>query len=117
MCSRTSSIALGSVIALAACAPEADAPPGDAVECALGARAAFAPACTFERERGADGRFVVHHLGGSFRRLRYDAAAGEVAAADGADKARVEAAEEGYVAFTVGADRYRIPHALLADAP
>lgn len=117
MCSRTSSIALGGVIALAACAPEADALPGEAVECALGGAAAFAPACTFEREGGADDRFVVHHPGGSFRRLRYDAATRAVAAADGADKARAEAAEEGHVAFAVGADRYRIPRALLAGAP
>jgi hypothetical protein len=116
MCLRISSAGLGGVLALAACGPDAEAVPGMAVECALGSGATFAPTCSMERELEG-GRFVVHHPGGSFRRLRFDPEAREVTAADGADPVAAQMADQDYLNFTMAQDRYRIPLAELTDVP
>jgi hypothetical protein len=116
MCLRISSAPLGGVIALAACSSALEALPGEAVECARGAEAAWTAACTIEHE--ADGsRFVVHHRGGRFRRLLIDPATRAVAAADGADKVAAQMVDQDYLTFTIGDDRYRVPLALLANQP
>jgi hypothetical protein len=111
MCLRISS-PLASLALLAACGSESPPPPGDAVECAIGAGADFSPVCTLERVAGTD-EIVLHLPGGGFRRLVRDAATGTLAPRDGAEPLEPEAGEGEAVQFAIGADRYRIPQALL----
>lgn len=107
---------IGGVFVLAACAPQAPAPPGEAVECALGAGAGFAAVCTIERE-AAPGRFVLHHPDGGFRRLLFDQAAGAIFPADGAERVSAQTTEGEALMVRIGSDAYRIPRSLLADTP
>ncbi len=93
-------------MALAACGPESPPPPGETFDCAIGADAEFAAVCTLER---AEDAFVLHHPDGGFRRLNRDPATGTLTPRDGAE-VLVPAGDS----FTIGADRYRIPPALLA---
>jgi hypothetical protein len=116
MCLRISSALILLGLALVGCTPAAAPPPGDAVECALGAGAALAAVCTFEREAGA-GRFVLHHPGGGFRRLRFDAQTQAISAADGAERASNQASDGETLSFAVGEDHYRVPLRLLAGQP
>jgi hypothetical protein len=116
MCLRISSALLALGLALAGCNPAAPPPQGNAVECALGAGAALAANCTFEREAQA-GRFILHHPGGGFRRFRYDAQAQTVRAADGAERVSNQASEGETLSFAVGEDHYRVPLRLLAGQP
>lgn len=107
MCLRTSSalLALG---LLAGCggtgaSPE---PPGDEIECAIGAGAEFARVCTIERVAGTQ-EIILHHPDGGFRRMTFDPANGALAPVDGADPVVLEPAQ-GVLQFAVGPDRYRI---------
>jgi hypothetical protein len=109
MCLRISS-ALGCLALLAACGSESPPPPGDEVDCAIGAGADFSPVCTLER---AASHIVLHHPDGGFRRLTRDPDNGALAAGDGAEPLVPETGEQGMVQFAIGADRYRIPLALL----
>ena len=109
--------ALGMTLLLAACgAGESPPPPGDEVECALGAGAALSPVCTLEVVAGG-GEIVLHHPDGGFRRLARDPATGTLTPRDGADPLVIEADDQGALAFAIGADRYRIPRRLLAPPP
>ena len=111
---RTSS-ALGLFALLTACgAPESPPPPGDEVECAIGAGAALSPVCTLER---VGDEVILHHPDGGFRRLIRDPATGTLAARDGAEALVPEQGGDGAEAFAVGADRYRIPRKLLDPPP
>ena len=113
MCLRISS-PLAALALLAGCGqPESPPPPGDEVECAIGAGAALSPVCTLEQV--ADG-IVLHHPDGGFRRLSRDPATGALAARDGAEAVVPEQGGAGAEAFAIGADRYRIPRKLL-DPP
>jgi hypothetical protein len=112
---RISSAALGGVVLAAGCAPAAPPPPGEAIACALGRTAAFAKACTLEREDTA-GRFVLHHPGGGFRRFTRDPQTGEVMTADGAERVSDQASAGEYLAFALGENRYRVPLRLLEGA-
>lgn len=112
MCLRISSALITLGLALAGCMPAAAPPPGNAVECALGAGAALAKDCIFERETKAD-RFVLHHPGGGFRRFRFDAQAQAVRAADGAEQVSNQTSEGETLSFAVGDDHYRVPLRLL----
>jgi len=113
---RISSTLAVSGLWLAGCAPAVDALPGEAVECALGKRSDFAPACTIERE-AEPGRFVLHHPGGSFRRIALDLDTQTIAAADGAERVTALAEEDQHLTFALGEARYRLPLGLLASEP
>ena len=116
MCLRISS-ALSLAIALSGCGAETSPPPpGDTVDCAIGAGAAFSPVCTLERVGGIE-TFVIHHPDGGFRRFVIDPASGMPTPRDGADQLVAEQGENGALQFAVGADRYRIPPAQLSAAP
>lgn len=113
MCLRISS-ALGLLGLLAACASQSPSPPGDAVECAIGAGADFSAVCTLERVSGTQ-MIILHHPDGGFRRLSFDPASGALAAIDGADPVVLERGE-GMLQFALGPDRYRLPRAPLATS-
>lgn len=113
MCSRISS-PLAALAVLAACSTqESPPPPGDEVECAIGAGASLSPVCTLEQ---AGGDIILHHPDGGFRRLIRDPATGALSPRDGAEGLVTEQGGEGSLAFAIGADRYRIPLRLL-DPP
>ncbi|MEQ5786523.1 hypothetical protein J3454_01305 [Erythrobacter sp. NFXS35] len=98
---------------VAACAAESPLPPGDAVDCAIGAGADLSPVCTMEWVSGS-AEVVLHHPDGGFRRLARDPASGALAPLDGADPLVPEASAGEVEQFAVGADRYRIARKLLA---
>ena len=78
------------------------------LECAIGG-GAFARICTVEQVRGAEGvTLTIHEPQGGFRRLLVTPA-GEVVAADGAERAMTVPLPDGRVEVTIGRDRYRIP--------
>jgi len=109
------SSALGLLIAVAACGGDVSPPPpGDTVDCAIGAGADLSPVCTLEQVAGA-GEIVIHHPDGGFRRLMRDAETGALAVLDGAEPLVMEQGKA--LQFSVGADRYSIPSALLAPDP
>jgi hypothetical protein len=103
---RISSAALALGL-LAGCTSESPPPPGDAIECAIGAGADFSAVCTLERVSGTP-MIILHHPDGGFRRLTLDPASGTLAAVDGADPLVPEAGE-GVLQFAIGPDRYRLP--------
>lgn len=107
------SSALGLFVLLAACGgAESPSPPGDAVDCAIGAGADFSPVCTLERVAGTP-EVVLHHPDGGFRRLTRDPASGALAPLDGAEPLMSAANDPEALQFAIGQDRYRIPRALL----
>lgn len=117
---RTFSLLASGTLLLASCGPEAEALPGEVVECALGLGAQLSPACTLEREEAGEQkemRVVIHHPGGGFRRIRLDAETLGVTPADGAERAAAQIVDEEALAFTIGDDAYRIPLSLLNDEP
>ncbi|TAD83300.1 MAG: hypothetical protein EAY70_02420 [Sphingomonadales bacterium] len=83
--------------------------------CAIGAGAALSPGCYVERVAGSN-EFILYHPDGGFRRLIRDSASGNFAARDGAEPLILEQGGADAVQFSIGADRYRIPLALL-DPP
>jgi hypothetical protein len=107
--------ALGLLIAVAACEDSAISPPppGDTVDCAIGAGAELSPVCTLEQVAGTN-EIVIHHPDGGFKRLIRDTATGDLAPLDGADPLVIE--QGSGVQFAVGADRYSIPPELLTPA-
>lgn len=112
MCLRTSS-ALAACVLLAACSgAESPPPPGDTVDCAIGAGADFSPVCTLEQVAGT-AQIVLHHPDGGFRRLTRDPATGALAPLDGAEPLVSVADDAQALQFAIGQDRYRIPRALL----
>jgi len=96
---------------LAACGAQSPVPPGEAVECAIGAGADFSSVCTLEL---AGEEIILHHPDGGFRRLARDSGTDQLAPRDGAEPLVIEAGGEGAVQFAIGEDRYRISRALLA---
>jgi len=109
---RTSS-ALAALAVLAGCGSASPPPPGEAIDCAIGAGAALSPVCTLEQVAGT-GEVILHHPDGGFRRLIRDPASGALTPRDGAEPLVPAPAAAGALEFAVGADRYRIPQALLA---
>lgn len=110
------SSAAGLLALLAGCGAESPPPPGDDIACAIGAGAEFSPVCTLELVAGSEA-VVLHHPDGGFRRLRFDPATGLLAPGDGAEPLLIEQAEGDTLQFAIGADRYRIPRALLQPPP
>lgn len=93
------------------------------VPCAL-AGAALRPDCRLERlgtGAGAPSMLVLHHPDGGFRRLAVvGAVAGGglgLAAADGAEPARVTVVDAATIEVAIGGDRYRLPATIIAGAP
>jgi hypothetical protein len=109
------SSALASLVLLAGCGSESPPPPGDGIDCAVGAGADFSPVCTLERVAGTD-EIILHHPDGGFRRLIRDPATGTLDAGDGADPLVPTTGAAGTLEFALGADRYRIPQTLLEPA-
>ncbi len=104
---------LAALVLCAACSgSESPLPPGDEIDCAIGAGAAFLPVCTLERVAGTQD-IVVHHPDGGFRRLTRDPATGVLAPLDGAEPLVSTADDAQALQFAIGQDRYRIPRALL----
>lgn len=114
MCLRISSSLLALVLVAGCGGSENLPPPGDEVECAIGAGAALSPVCTLER---TGDEFILHHPDGGFRRLSRDPSTGALAARDGAEPLVPEAGQQKAVQFSIGADRYRIPLDLLHSVP
>ena len=97
-------------LGLAACGPEAGAPQGEAVACAIGSGAELEQVCVLETAQDAEGGevLVIHDPGGGFRRLRRDA--GGLLPLDGADPLVILSDDpEGGIEFTLAGDRYRLP--------
>ena len=106
---------LAALALLAGCGQaESPPPPGEEVECAIGAGAALSPVCTLER---VGDEVILHHPDGGFRRLIRDPATGVLSLRDGAEALVSEQGGDSAVAFAIGADRYRIPGALLDPLP
>ena len=106
--------ALTGLALLAGCEQaESPPPPGEKVECAIGAGAALSPVCTLEQV-GSD--VILHHPDGGFRRLTRDPSTGALAPRDGAETLVPEQRGAEAIAFAIGADRYLIPRSLL-DPP
>jgi hypothetical protein len=107
------SSALGLFVLLAACGgAESPPPPGDAVDCAIGAGAEFSPVCTLERVAGTQ-EVVLHHPDGGFRRLIRDPETGALAPLDGAEPLASTADDTQALQFAIGQDRYHIRRTLL----
>ena len=111
MCLRISS-ALASLGLLAACAGESPPPPGETIECAIGAGAELSPVCTLERVAGTQA-LVLHHPDGGFRRLARDPATNTLTPLDGAEPLVAQPSDGNAIAFAIGADSYRVPLELL----
>jgi hypothetical protein len=78
--------------------------------------AELTPVCTLERVTGSDA-LVLHHPDGGFRRVSRDPATNALTALDGAEPLVPQPRNGDAVAFTIGADRYRVPLALLKPPP
>jgi hypothetical protein len=104
--------ALASLGLLAACAGESPPPPGETIECAIGAGAELSPVCTLERVAGTRA-LVLHHPDGGFRRVDRDPSTNTLTVLDGADPLVSQPSDGDAIAFAIGADRYRVPLALL----
>lgn len=110
------SSAAAALALLAGCSAGDDAgpqppPPGQEVDCALGAGAALSPVCSLELA-GTD--VILHHPDGGFRRFARDGATGALVPRDGAEVLVPEQSDQDTLAFAVGADRYRIARRLLS---
>jgi hypothetical protein len=95
--------------------PEGQAAKAEAepvLECAVDGARDYGTGCTLERSAAPDGTFLtIRSPTGSFRRLRVTG--GRVAAADGAEPARIVAEDAKRVEVAVGGDRYRLPRQAL----
>jgi len=104
---------LAAALALAGCepgAPDEVAGNGDRIECRLGGAAAFEPLCTVERTAGEAGMILtIRKPDGGFRRLRVAPDGRGVAAADGAEEARVTILDAATILVEIGGDAYRLP--------
>ena len=100
MSTRTSSV--GILFALAACsAPKAEAPAGDAIECALEGAAEFARICTAQRDGG---QLVLHRPDGGFHRFAVTPGP-HLESLDGAEAAVAIAITNGAAENDVGGDK------------
>lgn len=106
------SSALGLLIGLAGCggSETSPPPPGDLVDCAMGAGTQLTPVCTLEVVAGSD-EIVIHHPDGGFRRLTRDPATGGLLPLDGADPLVI--VQGNALQFAIGPDRYSIPAELI----
>ncbi|HWK34746.1 hypothetical protein [Sphingomonas sp.] len=83
---------------------------GDRVDCAPPGADTFAPVCTIQRERGADGLVLtIRQPDGGFHRLRKTQDGRGVIAADGAEPAVVSVVDPATIEVAIGGARYRLP--------
>ena len=104
-------LAAALALLLAGCGREGDAvdPNAPKIACAKGG-AALAPGCTVDWLRGDGGLMLtLRHPDGAFRRLLVTTDGRGVAAADGAEPARVTVVEPGEIEVAVANERYRLP--------
>ena len=98
---------------LAGCGAEgrdASAADDGRIYCRIGNAAQFERFCTIERARGEEGLvLVVRKPDGGFRRLLVTEDGRGVAAADGAEAARVTIIGEDRIEVTIGGDTFRLP--------
>lgn len=88
-----------------------EAPAGVRVACALDGAQVFG-GCAVERaSRGGETVLTLSAPDGGFRRLTVAADGGAIAAADGAEPARIAAGPSGEVEVTIASDRFRLPAA------
>lgn len=101
------------LLPLAACGgaePEAQAPTGARIACAVGEAGRLAPDCTAQRTtRDGRTRLTISDPDGGFRRLEAGADGAGIDAADGAARARTARELSGEIAVEVDGDRYRLP--------
>ena len=108
---------IGLLVLLVACGgAESPPPPGDTVDCAIGAGAGLSPVCTLETVPGRE-EIVIHHPDGGFRRITRDRSTGMLASLDGAEPLVMQQSDSDALKFAVGADIYRLPLSLLTPAP
>ena len=87
---------------LAACGGEVSPPPpGDSVDCAIGAGVEMSAVCALERV-ASGGEIVIHHPDGGFRRFVRDPASGGLALLDGSEPLMVTGGEGGALQVSVG---------------
>lgn len=94
---------------LAACGGPPAAAKEDWIECAVDGSPRFERVCRVERTAGREPLLTVRSPGGGFRRLVATRDGRGVAAADGAEPARVTLAGAGLIEVSIGGDRYRLP--------
>jgi len=83
------------------------------IECAIEGAARFERVCTVERLAGGDRLILmVRAPNGSFRRLEVTGDGRGVAAADGAEPARVTLLDGSRIEVAIAGDRYRLPATL-----
>jgi hypothetical protein len=88
-------------------AAQGQAPADDGMaDCAIGGSDAWARDCTVEV---AGEMLTIRHPDGGFRRFRLLRDGRGLAAADGAEPARVTISGAGQIDVAAGADRYRLP--------
>ena len=109
-------LAGASLLLLAACGSSGEGQPRQApqaavepiFECAADGAGDYGTGCTIARKAVQGGTILtLRSPTGSFRRLRVGG--GRVAAADGAEPARILAGDAGRVEVAIGGDRYLIP--------
>lgn len=89
---------------------KAEAEPG--FECAVDGASDYGTGCTIERKAAPGGAILtLRSPTGSFRRVRVGG--GSIAAADGAQPARILGGDGARVEVAIGGDRYRIPRKAL----
>jgi hypothetical protein len=98
----------------AACARHGDEIRGEPIGCAVAPSGELAQECRFERID--EGRFIVHHPDGAFRRFVLSPDNKQLLPADGAERANSEAIKD-EINLSIGQDRYRIPRSLLEPRP
>jgi hypothetical protein len=111
------SLRISSLVALipliAACGAQSPPPPGDTVDCAIGAGADLEAVCTLEQVAGTD-EIVIHHPDGGFRRFARSADGAMLMPLDGAEPLVPQG--EDPLQFSVDEDRYAIAPGLIAPA-
>lgn len=113
--------ALALLLAAGCSAQESDAsdtaaaPDGEVIACAIAGANDYSRACGVERSlEGSTPILTVRHPDGGFRRFEVMPDGSGLAAADGAEPARVTFASD-EMEVAVGADRYRFPASVAGD--
>lgn len=121
MLSLSKHLALGGMLALAACSSEPDAASPVAAEgeeripCAING-GDLNPVCSVERvEKGSKLSLVVRHPDGGFRRFDVLTDGRGLAVADGAEEAQIRVLDSG-IDVMVGADHYVFPAKVKPEA-
>ncbi len=86
------------------------APDDGKIECAINGDTNFSKGCETERLAGEDGvTLIIRHPDGGFRRFNILTDGRGLAAADGAEQAKISIVEDNKILVSVGPDKYIIP--------